>query len=63
MKKLCSRFPAGNRKKNCITPAYLPDQQFSGQKITFFSREEQPLVKSFWAEKVILQFLFRQAEP
>lgn len=33
MKKLCSQFPAGNRKKNCITPAYLLDQQFSGQKL------------------------------
>lgn len=56
----CSPFPAGNRKKFYYYCLFTGSAAFWA-KITFFSREEQPVVKN-GAEKLILQFLFRQAE-
>lgn len=57
----CSQFPAGNRKKLYFYLLFTGSAVFWA-KITFFSREKRPLVKNC-AEKLILQFLFRQAEP
>lgn len=57
----CSQFPAGNRKKFYYYCLFTWSAVFWA-KMTFFSREEQPAVKNC-AEKLILQFLFRQVEP
>lgn len=57
-------LPASTRQqeKKLYYSCFFTGSAVFWAKITFFSREERPLVQNFWVEKVILQFLFRQAE-